>query len=107
MLGLPGGDGQVDRRLVRKTRTGFFTALSDMQLARASDGNGDGAIGAAELLIGRDGIALALPSAAGLPYVLTALMATAALAIAREGLPLPAMNPIAIVPKAATALVES
>ncbi|HKQ55373.1 MAG TPA: hypothetical protein VJT12_05705, partial [Methyloceanibacter sp.] len=60
----------------------WLTALSDMQLARASDGNGDGAIGAAELLIGRDGIALALPSAAGLPYVLTALMATAALAIA-------------------------
>lgn len=60
----------------------WLTALSDMQLARASDGNGDGAIGAAEFLIGRDGIALALPSAAGLPYVLTALMATAALAIA-------------------------
>jgi cation/acetate symporter len=60
----------------------WITALADMQLARASDGNGDGAIGAAEFLIGRDGIALALPSAAGLPYVLTALMATAALAIA-------------------------
>ena len=43
---------------------------------------GDGAIGAAELLIARDGIALALPAAAGLPYVLIVLMATAAMAIA-------------------------
>jgi cation/acetate symporter len=60
----------------------WLTTLSDMQLLRAGDTNGDGAIGAAELLIGRDGIALALPSAAGLPYVLTALMATAALTIA-------------------------
>ncbi len=60
----------------------WITTLSDMQLLRAGDTNGDGAIGAAELLIGRDGIALALPSAAGLPYVLTALMATAVLAIA-------------------------
>ncbi len=61
---------------------GWLTELSDMQLLRTGDVNGDGAIGAAELLIGRDGIALALPSALGLPYVLTALMATAALAIA-------------------------
>lgn len=60
----------------------WLITLSDMQLLRAGDTNGDGAIGAAELLIGRDGIALALPSAAGLPYVLTALMATAALAVA-------------------------
>ncbi len=60
----------------------WLTALGDLQLLRAGDTNGDGAIGAAELLIGRDAIALALPSAAGLPYVLTALMATAALAIA-------------------------
>lgn len=60
----------------------WLTTLSDMQLLRAGDANGDGAIGAAELLIGRDGIALALPSAAGLPYVLTALMATAALGVA-------------------------
>jgi cation/acetate symporter len=32
--------------------------------------------------MGRDGVALALPAAAGVPYVLTVLMATAALAIA-------------------------
>jgi cation/acetate symporter len=60
----------------------WLITLSDMQLLRAGDTNGDGAIGAAELLIRRDGIALALPSAAGLPYVLTALMATAGLAVA-------------------------
>ena len=60
----------------------WLTELSDMQLLRTADANGNGAIGATELLIGRDGIALMLPSAVGLPYVLTALMATAALAIA-------------------------
>jgi cation/acetate symporter len=60
----------------------WFTTLGDMQLIRTGDANGDGVIGAAEMLIGREGIALALPSAAGLPYVLTALLATAALAVA-------------------------
>lgn len=56
--------------------------LSAHQLLKVGDVNGDGAIGAGELLIGRDGVVLALPSAAGLPYVLTVLMATAALAVA-------------------------
>ena len=60
----------------------WLTELGERNLLQPRDLNGDGTIGAAELLIGRDGIALALPSAAGLPYVLTALMATAALAIA-------------------------
>ncbi len=60
----------------------WLTELGERNLLQTRDLNGDGTIGAAELLIGRDGIALALPSAAGLPYVLTALMATAALAIA-------------------------
>ena len=60
----------------------WLTELGERNLLRTGDLNGDGTIGAAELLIGRDGVALALPSAAGLPYVLTALMATAALAIA-------------------------
>lgn len=58
--------------------------LSDLNvggLAQASDLNGDGTIGAGELLISRDGIALALPILAQLPYVLTALMAAAGLAI--------------------------
>lgn len=56
--------------------------LGAYHLLRSGDANGDGAIGAAELLIGRDGVALALPAAAGLPYVLVVLMATAALAVA-------------------------
>jgi cation/acetate symporter len=60
----------------------WLTEFGDMQLLRTADANGDGAIGAAELLVGRDGVALMLPSAVGLPYVLTALMAAAALAIA-------------------------
>ena len=60
----------------------WLTELADKHLLQAADANGDGAIGAAELLIGRDGIALALPWAAGLPYVPCLLMATAALAIA-------------------------
>jgi len=60
----------------------WLTGLSDMQLLQTGDANGDGAIGAAELWIRRDFILFALPQAAGLPYVLTALMATSALAIA-------------------------
>ena len=60
----------------------WLTELGERNLLRTADVNGDGTIAAAELLIGRDGVALALPSAAGLPYVLTALMATAALGIA-------------------------
>jgi cation/acetate symporter len=59
-----------------------LTGFGDMQLLRVADANGDGAIRAAEFLVGRDAVALILPSAAGLPYILTALMATAALAIA-------------------------
>ena len=60
----------------------WLSSLSLGQLAQASDLNGDGTIGAGELLISRDGIALALPILAQLPYVLTALMAAAGLAIA-------------------------
>jgi cation/acetate symporter len=60
----------------------WLTELADKHLLQTGDANCDGSISAAELLIGRDGIALALPAAAGLPYVLTVLMATAAMAIA-------------------------
>lgn len=60
----------------------WLSSLSLGQLAQASDLNGDGTIGAGELLISRDGIALALPILAQLPYALTALMAAAGLAIA-------------------------
>lgn len=61
---------------------GWLTELSGRGLMQARDANGDGAIGAAELLIARDGITLALPAAAGLPYVLTVLMAAAGMAVA-------------------------
>ena len=44
--------------------------------------DGDGSIGVGDLLIARDGIALALPTLAALPYILTASMAAAGLAIA-------------------------
>jgi cation/acetate symporter len=60
----------------------WLIELSEQHLLQAADVNRDGAIGAAELLIARDGITLALPAAAGLPYVLIVLMATAALAVA-------------------------
>jgi len=56
--------------------------LSQNHLLQAGDANGDGAIGAGELFIGRDAVVFALPSAARLPFVLTVLMATSALAIA-------------------------
>jgi cation/acetate symporter len=61
---------------------GWFAEFTRNHLLHAGDANGDGAIGAAELFIGRDGIVLALPAAAGLPYVLSVLMAAAALAVA-------------------------
>ena len=60
----------------------WLAELGQNNLLTAGDINGDGVIAATEFLIGRDGVALALPAAASLPYVLTVLMATAALAIA-------------------------
>jgi len=60
----------------------WLAELSGRQLLQASDLNGDGVIGASELLIVRDRVALALPMLAELPFVLTALMASAGLAIA-------------------------
>jgi cation/acetate symporter len=60
----------------------WLTELSGRQLVQAGDINGDGTIGAGELLIARDGIALALPMLAELPYILTVLMAAAGMAIA-------------------------
>jgi cation/acetate symporter len=60
----------------------WLTELSGRQLLQAGDANGDGSIGAAEILFTRDGVALALPTLARLPYVLTALMAAAGMAVA-------------------------
>ncbi|MGH6867246.1 MAG: solute symporter family protein, partial [Methyloceanibacter sp.] len=60
----------------------WLSELSGWQLLKASDLNGDGGIGAGELLIVRDGIALSLPMLSDLPYVLTVLMAAAGMAIA-------------------------
>ena len=60
----------------------WLNDLSNYQLLIARDANGDGAIGAGELLIARDGIVIALPMAAKLPFVLTVLMATAGLGLA-------------------------
>jgi cation/acetate symporter len=60
----------------------WLSTLSQWHLVQAKDINGDGTIGPGELLVARNGVALALPVLADLPYVLTALMATAGLGIA-------------------------
>lgn len=46
------------------------------------DANGNGSVDASEIALARDGIALALPIAARLPFVCTVLMATAGLGLA-------------------------
>jgi cation/acetate symporter len=60
----------------------WFDALSELEIVRAAALDGDGSIGVGDLLVARDGIALALPTLASLPYILTAIMAAAGLAIA-------------------------
>ena len=60
----------------------WINDLSAYRLFFARDANADGAIEAAELFVARDGIVLALPMAARLPFVCTVLMAAAGLAIA-------------------------
>jgi cation/acetate symporter len=71
---------------VAQTQAGALPAwlneLSAYRLAVARDANGDGAIEASELFIARDGIALALPIAARLPFVCTVLVAAAGMAVA-------------------------
>ncbi len=59
---------------------GWIGGLRDAGLANFSDRNGDGIISAAELLISRDGVALALPIMAGLPFILVVFAATAGIA---------------------------
>jgi cation/acetate symporter len=56
--------------------------LSAYRLVFMQDANADGIIQASELFIARDGIALALPMAARLPFVCTVLMAAAGTAVA-------------------------
>jgi cation/acetate symporter len=56
--------------------------LSRYGLLLFRDADGDGSIRASELAIARDGVALALPLAARLPFVFTALTAAAGLALA-------------------------
>jgi cation/acetate symporter len=56
--------------------------LSAYRLVFMQDANADGIIEASELFIARDGIALALPMAARLPFVCTVLMAAAGTAVA-------------------------
>lgn len=60
----------------------WFNDLSAYRLIVTQDANADGTIEASELFIARDGIALALPMVARLPYVCTALIAASGMAIA-------------------------
>jgi cation/acetate symporter len=59
---------------------GWIDGLKDAGLANFSDKNGDGLIGASELLMSRDGVALSLPIMAGLPFILVVFAATAGIA---------------------------
>ncbi len=60
----------------------WFTELGNLRLLQGADADGNGTIGAAELLIARDGVVLIIPTAAELPYILTVLLATGAMGIA-------------------------
>jgi cation/acetate symporter len=60
----------------------WLNDLSAFRLLFTKDANGDGAIEASELFVARDGIVLALPMAAKLPFVCSVLTAAAGLAIA-------------------------
>src|SRR6476646_2189746 len=60
----------------------WLNDLSAYRLLFTKDANSDGAIEASELFVARDGIVLALPMAAKLPFVCSVLTAAAGLAIA-------------------------
>ena len=53
----------------------WIERLRDARLADFSDRNDDGVIGANELLVLRDGVALSLPIIGGLPFILVVLVA--------------------------------
>jgi len=54
---------------------GWIAGLRDAGLADFSDSNNDGVISAAEMLVSRDGVTLALPIIAGFPFVVVVLVA--------------------------------
>ncbi|ODS00420.1 hypothetical protein AUC69_00680 [Methyloceanibacter superfactus] len=60
----------------------WLSELNGRQLVQASDLNGDGTLVASEILVLRDRVALTLPMLARLPFVLTATLASAGMAIA-------------------------
>jgi cation/acetate symporter len=60
----------------------WLNDLNLYHLIQVQDANGDGTIEAAELFVARDGIALALPMAARLPFVCTVLVAAGGMAVA-------------------------
>ncbi len=54
--------------------------LADAGLVDFTDKNGDGVIGAAELLVARDGVALSLPIMGDLPFIIVVFVAVAGIA---------------------------
>lgn len=58
----------------------WISGLRGAGLADFTDRNGDGKIGATELLVSRDGVVLSLPIMAGLPFILVVFAATAGIA---------------------------
>ncbi len=60
----------------------WLNELSAFHLLQFGDGDGNGSIGAAELAIARDGVAIALPMAARLPFIFTVLIAAAGFGLA-------------------------
>jgi len=58
----------------------WIARLHDAGLAEFSDANGDGVIGAAELLVSRDGVTLSLPIIADLPFIIIVLVAVGGVA---------------------------
>lgn len=59
---------------------GWISGLRGAGLADFTDQNADGVIGAAELLVSRDGVLLSMPIMAGLPFILVVFAATAGIA---------------------------
>ena len=58
----------------------WIDGLREAGLANIGDANGDGVVGASEILVARDGATLALPILGELPFVLVVVIATAGIA---------------------------